>query len=237
MLRRPVVSLTVILVASLALIACAGGEEPPPTPTATPARFVNPVPFVPTPTPGAAPAPVADALAPDDAIQVDSTALQVLPPSDCELVENLAEPNRLGSARAFDYKLGFGFGCPSADGNLRFQEVQLQTAASLAAYDSQCAAGGCESSRITASDFDAHRSALQSGQASGDWGLLDVGGRSVLARSVPVDGGAAVMRQYAEFCGDVRVENWVVMLGSDAAAQTANADSYFGTLSFTCLGA
>ena len=205
-----------------------------PASRSTVSRFVRaalscaPVPFVPTATPGGA--PVSEALAPEDAIQVENATLQLVPPNGCELVENLAEPNRLGSARAYDYKLGFGFGCPSPDGNLRMQEAQLQTAASLAAYDSQCASGGCDANRVTSADFEAHRTALQDGQAAAGWALLDVSGRSVMARSVPMSGAPAVMRQYTEFCGDVRVENWVVMLGEDASSLEATADSFFGSL-------
>lgn len=231
MFRPYAVSLAFVAVAAIALSGC-GGEEPAPTPTATPAQFVAPVPFVLSPTPGGA--PVAEALAPDDAIQVENATLQITPPADCAVVENLAEPNRLGSARAYDYKKGYGFGCPSADGNLRLQEVQLQTAASLTAYDSQCASGGCDANRVSGADFEAQQTALQSGQSAGGWALLTVGSRSVLARSVPLEGAPATMRQYAEFCGDVRIENWVVMLGDDANSLEANADSFFGTLAVSC---
>ena len=149
-------------------------------------------------------------------------------------MENLAETNRFGSVRAFDYKLGYGFGCPSADGDLRLQEIQLQTASSLAAFDGQCASGECEATPITDADFEAQRTALQDGQPVAGWTLLNLGGRSVLAREEPISGAPATLRRYAEFCGDVRIESWVVVLGDDPDALAASADGLFASVVLTC---
>lgn len=215
----------------LMVAACGGSpEDVAPTATVTPARFVTPAPFNPTGTP----VPVAPPLADDDAIQVEDVAIVLAPPGECTLVENLGEPNRLGSVRTFDFKLGFGFGCPSSQGDVRLQEVLMHTASSASDYDTQCAAGGCDANRLTAADFDSQQTALQSGQAATGWTLLNVAGRPVLARTIPVAGVSASTRQYAEFCGDVRVENTMIVYGDDAATLEADADAYFGSLVLTC---
>lgn len=230
MLRQCYSVLAIVALAPIALSACGGSEPPPPTPTKTPVPYITPAPFNPT-VPAA---PVAEPLAADGSITVENAAFQVVPPGDCLLAENLSEPNRHGSVRAYDYKLGVGFGCPSADGDLRLQEVQFHTAASAAAYDSLCASGECDSTRITAADFDAQRAAFQSGQSAPGWSLVNLAGRSVLVRADPVPDAPASLRRYAEFCGDVRVENWVVMLNPDPDALQANADGLYASVALTC---
>jgi hypothetical protein len=231
MLNRPFVVVSVVMLTLIVLSACGGSDAPVEIQaTVTPAPF--PRPFVPTATFGSA--EISEPLALDDAIQVENAALSVEPPGECHLVENLKQTELAGSSRAFNYKLNFGFGCPSVEGNLRLDEVRFQTASSVAAYDSACASGGCDVSRVSAADFDAQQTALQSGQAATGWTLMSAGGRSVLVRSVQVAGAPVVMRQYAEFCGDVRVENRIVILGDDASALEANADSFFTSLGVIC---
>ncbi len=167
---------------------------------------------------------------------MDGVDIKVVPPNGCTMAEIVAEPNRYGSVVAFDYKLNAGFGCPSEDGNLRLQELQLHTLDSLLAYDGQCASvGGCDSTRITPVDYQTHLEALATGQvgAPGGWTATTVGGRAVLVRSQPVPGSSVQMRQYAEYCGQVRVENWIAMLGG-ANSQEADADSFFASISIVC---
>jgi hypothetical protein len=56
----------------------------------------------------------------------------------------------------------------------------------------------------------------------------------VLVRADPVPDAPATLRRYAEFCGDVRIENWVVMLSSDPDALQASADSLYTSVALTC---
>jgi len=220
------------MLGAAALSACGGGssELSAVQTTATPAPF--PRPFNPTATPGGQ--EVAAALNLEDFIQVENAAVKALPPGECYLVERLVQSEMLSAARVFDYKLRFGFGCPSTDGNLRMDEVRFQTSGSVATYDSQCATSECDPNRVTPSEFDSQRAAIESGQTAAGWTLLDVEGRKVLARSIQMTGAPVVIRQYAEFCGDVRVENRIVMLGDNASSLDSSADSFFTSLSLAC---
>lgn len=230
----------VFTVLALALVACGTGAGGASDATSTPAPFVTqtPIPrFQPTTDPNAAQAaPPAPPLPPDGAIQVGGVSLQVAVPRTCKLVEIVNEPNRYGSERAFDYKLNAGFGCPSESGDVRMQEVQFLTLPSLESYAQACnSVGGCDSSRVTPEDFAAQRDALAAGQPAGPWTLLQVGGRTVLVRSSTLPDAPVVIRRYAEYCGDVRVENWVAIVGANPDTLEGAADAFFASVGLTCL--